>query len=98
MGAIEGVRERTERSVSVATTKEGSEEEAKDCSVWMATTGDLSECEKQTTQLTRSGARDGFGFGVINANNPCVVSDDEEVIEKGIAAVVLGVAGNEQER
>lgn len=97
MGAREGERERIERSVSVATTKEGSEEEAKDCSVWMATTGDLSACEKQTTQPTRSGARDGLGFGVIYAHNPCVVSDNQEIIEKGIAAVVLCVAGNKQE-
>lgn len=64
----------------------------------MATTGDLSEREKQTGGLTQRGARDGRGFSVIDADDTRVVADEQEIVKKGVVAVVLCVAVNKQER
>lgn len=64
----------------------------------MATTGDLSEREKQTGCLTQRGARDGRGFSVIDADDTRVVADEKQIVQKGVVAVVLCVAVNKQER
>ena len=64
----------------------------------MATTGDLSEREKQTDGLTQRGARDRRGFGVIDADDTRVVADEKQIVQKGVVAVVLCVAVNKQER
>lgn len=64
----------------------------------MATTGDLSEREKQTDGLTQRGARDRRGFSVIDADDTRVVADEKQIVQKGVVAVVLCVAVNKQER
>lgn len=64
----------------------------------MATTGDLSEREKQTDGLTQRGARDRRSFSVIDADDTRVVADEKQIVQKGVVAVVLCVAVNKQER